>query len=482
MNTNSPDFKKHAKAALASKAEMDQWRNIEIIDAIAAVLSLAIAWFASSWIIAIAGIAICGGVGAYASSRKEKATQDMLDHINRADGMSESLVQATRGRREAENALAGAIKRLDEASSKLRSASTYDEKNKAEAEVVSAQAAIESAKLRLQQATNREASESQRNQQQAQPSVDQTNHQSSEEPLDIGFRGDKKLANDGYKIYLVKKHKIEKNDALGKFLCGDRLFESVDEALAFADSLEGPASVAISIPAVPEIPELISGMSELRSNPGPNGVIAGSDQEYGLISSKNKNKKMLLGTGALKTIALSFILICVVGYWAWTRHLDLTSYVKVREQVLKAGWLPLKRRNAIQMDPTYPEIQHCYEGVCTAEFTNAVFPRSVRRINYYVCGAGYEEGYECVGKPRKFLLVNSDKIVEKSVADKAFASFRKQFIDLEQKKETDVERQAQDQKKWVEEMERRDEVQELEEERSAGRASTIPGAQKALRD
>lgn len=158
MNTNNPDYEKHARAALASKAEMEKWRNIEIIDAIAAVLSLVIAWFASSWLIAIAGIVICGGVGAYATSQKEKAKQDTLDNMNRADGMSESLVQATRGRREAENALAGSINQLEEASSKLRSASTYDEKKKAEAAVVSAQAAIESAKLRLQQATAREAS------------------------------------------------------------------------------------------------------------------------------------------------------------------------------------------------------------------------------------------------------------------------------------------------------------------------------------
>ena len=35
MNTNNPDYVKHAKAALASKAEMDKWKTVEIIDAIA---------------------------------------------------------------------------------------------------------------------------------------------------------------------------------------------------------------------------------------------------------------------------------------------------------------------------------------------------------------------------------------------------------------------------------------------------------------
>ncbi len=182
--------------------------------------------------------------------------------------------------------------------------------------------------------------------------------------------------------------------------------------------------------------------------------------------------------------SLLVVVICVggVGYWGWTKYLHATSYETIREKVLKEGWLPLKRRNAIKMDGVLPEIQYCYEGLCSAEFVNAAFSESVRQINYYVCGSGYEEGYECFGKPKEFLLVNSDKILEKRLSDKEFASFRKQFIDGEQKKETDVERQAQDQKKWVEEMERRDERQELEEERNAGHASTIPGAQKALRD
>jgi len=307
MNTNNPDYVKHAKAALASKAEFDKWKTVEIIDAIAAVLSLVIAWQAGSWMIAIAGIVICGGVGAYASSQKEKAKQDALDHMNRADGMSESLVGATRGRREAENALAGAISQLNGASSKLQNASTYEDKKKAEAEVVSAQAAIESAKLRLQQATAREASESQRSQQQAESSVSQTN-QSSQEPTEIGFSGEKVLTNDGYKIYLVKKHAIEKNDVLGKFVCSERLFDSIDEALAFADSLENPASEVISIPEIPEIPELIDGMNELRSNPAPDGAIASSNEGRGTIAPKNSSKLVpILIVCAVIVIGLAII-------------------------------------------------------------------------------------------------------------------------------------------------------------------------------
>jgi len=301
MDKQAPNLTKHNQAALESGERVLKWRKIEIIDAIAAVSCLAIAWLTSSWMIAIAGLVICAGIGAYATSQKNKAHQDFLDHVNRGQGMSESLVGATRGRREAENALAGAISQLDEASSKLRRASTYDEKNRAEAAVVSAQAGIESAKLRLQQATVRESSEGQRSQQQTQPTV----AQSIQEPLDIGFSGEKVLTNDGYKIYLVKQYKIEKNDVLGKFICDERLFDSIDEALVFASSLESPAGetslkpVPIEIPEVPEIPEVIVAIQEIHSVQNKNLASTSSDPGISKI-------KLLIGILLLAVVAFTF--------------------------------------------------------------------------------------------------------------------------------------------------------------------------------
>ena len=46
------------------------------------------------------------------------------------------------------------------------------------------------------------------------------------------------LSSDAYKIYLVKKYQVEKNHALAKFICRDRLFESIDQALQHAHELE----------------------------------------------------------------------------------------------------------------------------------------------------------------------------------------------------------------------------------------------------
>jgi uncharacterized protein YecT (DUF1311 family) len=58
----------------------------------------------------------------------------------------------------------------------------------------------------------------------------------------INFNGDKTLANDSYKIFLVKKYGIEKNDALGKIICQGMLFDDTDQALKHAAEIDGPKS------------------------------------------------------------------------------------------------------------------------------------------------------------------------------------------------------------------------------------------------
>jgi uncharacterized membrane protein YhaH (DUF805 family) len=52
------------------------------------------------------------------------------------------------------------------------------------------------------------------------------------------FNGEKDFKNDAYKIYLTKAYQIEKNETLGKFVCTERLFSNIDEALDYADYLE----------------------------------------------------------------------------------------------------------------------------------------------------------------------------------------------------------------------------------------------------
>jgi hypothetical protein len=44
----------------------------------------------------------------------------------------------------------------------------------------------------------------------------------------------KNLNNDVYKLYLVQKYKIEKNEILDSFVCEGHLFKSRDEVMNFA--------------------------------------------------------------------------------------------------------------------------------------------------------------------------------------------------------------------------------------------------------
>ena len=58
----------------------------------------------------------------------------------------------------------------------------------------------------------------------------------------LNFDGDKSLANDSYKIFLVKKYGIEKNDALGKIICQGKLFDDTEQALKHAAQIDGAIS------------------------------------------------------------------------------------------------------------------------------------------------------------------------------------------------------------------------------------------------
>lgn len=58
-------------------------------------------------------------------------------------------------------------------------------------------------------------------------------------PTSQNFYGDKSLANDSYKIFLVKKYGIEKNEALGKIICQGKLFDDTEQALQHAAEIDG---------------------------------------------------------------------------------------------------------------------------------------------------------------------------------------------------------------------------------------------------
>ena len=61
---------------------------------------------------------------------------------------------------------------------------------------------------------------------------------------EVGFDGSRDLDNDAYKLFLSKKYDIQKNDVFAKFVCQEKMYPTIEEALIYAHSLE-QESVAI---------------------------------------------------------------------------------------------------------------------------------------------------------------------------------------------------------------------------------------------
>lgn len=52
------------------------------------------------------------------------------------------------------------------------------------------------------------------------------------------FSGPRELSHDGYKLWLASNYNIQKSDVLGAYVCGERLFPSIEAALAHANDLD----------------------------------------------------------------------------------------------------------------------------------------------------------------------------------------------------------------------------------------------------
>lgn len=57
--------------------------------------------------------------------------------------------------------------------------------------------------------------------------------------LDKGI--ERSLSNAKYKVWLIEAYGIEKNEVLGEFVCGEKSFKTVDEALEFAHAKQAEA-------------------------------------------------------------------------------------------------------------------------------------------------------------------------------------------------------------------------------------------------
>lgn len=81
------------------------------------------------------------------------------------------------------------------------------------------------------------------------PSMVATNRQSSQmnspeiEMEYAAFNGERSISTPAYQLYLTREFGIEKNSTLEKFVIDDAMFDTLDDALRFADNLETQAKV-----------------------------------------------------------------------------------------------------------------------------------------------------------------------------------------------------------------------------------------------
>lgn len=61
---------------------------------------------------------------------------------------------------------------------------------------------------------------------------------SRKKPTKLDDAIERDLSNARYKVWLIDAYRIEKNEVLGEFLCGENSFKTVDEALDFAHAKE----------------------------------------------------------------------------------------------------------------------------------------------------------------------------------------------------------------------------------------------------
>ena len=376
---------------------------------------------------------ICALLGFHVS----RLGMNNIDDLHRASGKDESLVSALRNKLEAEIKLSSSISDMESSANKLKNATTYEDKVKHEAEYKKAQANLERSKLNLNDASQLVSA----SQPIASP-VDELRFMpelyASSAKIEVDDFLDKDLTNDAYKIYLVKKYEIEKNDVLSKFICNNRLFATVDEALEFAHSLEilqtdNVASITTDDVLRPD--ETIESPSSIQL--GEQGEVINhatqnSQSTSSLKVTENEEKKSESNLNRNRLIiGLLLLLILLIG-WVYLINSNSKTYNSIdpnkpygqlRKEILASGkWQVYKRNNAITgWKKPFPELDFCREDYCGASFISADGTK-VREVDFSYCSA---DGYiRCPGKPNGFLKVDSDITVSKSKSDKEFLKYK----------------------------------------------------------
>jgi hypothetical protein len=249
-------------------------------------------------------------------------------------------------------------------------------------------------------------------------------------PQKLKFNGNKDLSNDAYKLYLLDAYSIKKNDVLEKFICMDKIFPTVDEAIAFAAVEEKRIDDELEKQEIERIQaEEELKAAELKNNEQWESQLKREDelrQEKWVADepkrrAAEKKKRFLIG------LLIFCTLIGGIGGWKFYEH--KTSYLVLRDSIQNEGWRPLVRPSPIQgWDKPFPEVYYCSEGYCAANFINKSKPNVVRAITYEYCGHPY--GGNCqILNFEGFMRTSSDKLITRKKSDEEYEWARKRMKD-----------------------------------------------------
>lgn len=247
----------------------------------------------------------------------------------------------------------------------------------------------------------------------------------SSEPESLFFTGERVLSNDKYKLFLIDKYKIQKNEVLNKFLCNDSLFPTVEEALTHAALSEETALEKIAER------EMLRIRNEQQRNAEDAEKLRLQKKK---LDEESLQKQIAWQEGAPKRkrnyliafLILVLLAVCFVFKNEIKELLNpVKSYKEYRKDVMNEGWKPYIRTNRFKdWTPPYPEVEFCYEDVCTASFMNAN-GNNVRSITFGICSK--DRYVQCEGKKDGFEIIEKDVVVSKSDSDQDFLKTIRKF-------------------------------------------------------
>lgn len=265
------------------------------------------------------------------------------------------------------------------------------------------------------------AQDSKEDKHQAPPS--QAAHSSKTEHM--SFMGERAISNDKYKLFLIEKYQIQKNEVLNKFLCHETLFDTVEEALTHA-----ALSEETHLKEITEREVLRVKIEQQRNSEAAENLRLQKMK----FEEEALQKQIAWQAGAPKRkraiLLASLLFIGIALAFAFNKEIKealnpVKSYKEYRKTVMKEGWTPYIRTNKFKdWKPPYPEVEFCYEDVCSASFIHSN-GKDVRSISFGICSK--DRYVQCPGKEDGFEMIEKDAVISKSESDKDFLQTIRQF-------------------------------------------------------